>query len=103
MKYKKIPFKEYKPSLISKTKTCFFCGRTTQLEVHHIYSGAFRNKSSYWGCWCYLCKEHHTGVNGVHNNGRMMNNLRALCQREFEKEYPHESFLKIFGRNYYEE
>jgi len=100
MKYKKLKLTEYTPSLLSNEKKCYFCGSTHNLECHHIFGGANRNKSSAYGCWVWLCKEHHTGNSGVHLNYELQRKLRENCQREFEKIYPYLDFMAIFGKNY---
>lgn len=97
---KKLQFKDYAPSLLSTIKQCYLCGSTHNIQVHHIYSGANRNKSSKYGCWVYLCRECHTGTNGVHLNYDKMLKLRKECQRAFEERYKDLEFIKIFGRNY---
>lgn len=89
-------------SLIQEEKHCLVCGKTYHLHRHHIYFGAFRDKSEKWGCWCYLCVDHHTGKYGVHSaNGKELNyTLKRVCQRAFVQKYGLDTFMKEFGRNY---
>lgn len=70
------------------------------MEIHHIIGGAFRNKSTKYGLVVALCRECHTGQNGVHLNREKMDFLRREAQLAFEKEHPDLDWLKIFGRNY---
>lgn len=78
------------------------CGTTQNLQKHHIYFGAYRDKSERWGCWCWLCAEHHTGSHGVHSAyGEKLNyTLKRVCQRAFVEKYSFDTFMKVFGRNY---
>lgn len=87
-------------SLISTEKKCWVCGTTQGLHKHHIFPGALRNASEKWGCWVYLCGWHHNLSNeGVHFDRRLDNDLRRVCQRKFEEQYGHETFMKVFHRN----
>ena len=91
----------FKTSIVDKgVKRCYLCGSTHSLEVHHIFGGANRKKSTDYGLVVYLCKECHTGSNGVHNNADKMKELRKKGQEAFENEYPQLDFVKIFHRNY---
>jgi len=77
------------------------CGSHRWIEIHHIYSGAFRNKSMKYGLVVPLCHYcHNEPPNGVHHNRKNMDYLRKLGQEAFEKKYPELDFMKIFGRNY---
>lgn len=89
-------------SLLQENRECYVCGQTYHLHRHHIYFGAFRDKSEKWGCWCYLCVDHHTGRHGVHSaNGKELNyKLKKECQRAFVGKYDFETFMKEFRKNY---
>lgn len=89
-------------SIISNEKVCFRCGTTQNLHCHHIFSGAFRQKSDKYGLWVYLCVEHHTGDSGVHSVKGIpySNYLRKIAQERFEMIYDHETFMKEFKRNW---
>lgn len=72
------------------------------LEEHHVMFGtADRKISDDYGLTVMLCPEHHrTGEQAVHRS-RMTNMLlRAMAQEAFEKEYSHEKWMELFGRNY---
>lgn len=89
-------------SILSNERECLVCGAPYHLHKHHIFYGtANRKLSEKYGCWCYLCARHHNMSNqGVHSNKVLDNKLKQEAQRAFEKAYPNEDFLSIFGRNY---
>ena len=89
-------------SLLSNEKACFRCGTPYNLHVHHIYAGSLRSKSDKYGCWCYLCFNHHVGNEGVHTTKgtRYWNYLKKVCQSEFEVAYGKDLFMKEFKRNW---
>ncbi len=90
-------------SIVSKEKRCIFCDTTKDLHRHHIFFGNGRRKlSEKYGCWCFLCGNHHNMTNmSVHMNKFMDLSLKKLCQDEWEKYYgTREDFIRIFGRNY---
>lgn len=88
-------------SLISDDKQCWIC-ENREVEKHHIYGGPNRNLSEKYGCFVYLCHNHHTGTNeGVHFNHDLDLLLKMTTQREWEKRYGNrEDFIKTFGRSY---
>ena len=88
-------------SIISNDKKCYICGSSRWLELHHIYGGANRNKSTKYGLVVYLCHHcHNEPPLGVHHNKKRMNWLRQQGQLAFRKHYPNKDFLAEFGRNY---
>ena len=91
-------------SLLSKVKSCYLCGRPTT-EKHHVFFGtANRKKSEKWGCWVYLCPEHHRlGKNAVHLNSRVDKLLKVLTQEAFEEKHGIEKFMEVFKKNYKED
>lgn len=90
----------YRKSIISTYNQCFLCGSTRHIEIHHIFSGVNRKKSTKYGLVVPLCDKCHRGTNGVHNNYEKMLYLRKIGQQLFNKYYPNESFIAIFGKNY---
>ena len=93
-----------KSILTSNLNRCYMCGSTRWIEIHHIYSGAYRNKSTEYGLivpLCHFC--HNEPPNGVHYNRKNMDYLREQGQLAFEREYPNLDFMKIFNRNYKQE
>lgn len=91
-------------SIISNERQCLFCGKTYNLHRHHIYYGtANRRLSEKYGCWCFLCAEHHNMSNkGVHFNRILDDKLKAYCQQILEQEHgwTKDKMIEIFGRNY---
>lgn len=87
-------------SIMQTEKECYICGRTEPLHKHHIYMGANRRLSEKYGCWVWLCPEHHTGNTGVHNNRNLDLMLKKLCQTEFEKEHCRAGFYAVFGKSF---
>lgn len=88
-------------SIIQTDKKCFVCGSRTVHLHHTLYGTANRKKSDEWGCWCYLCPNHHTGKEGVHNGNKVLDTyLKQYTQRKFEELYGHDQFIKVFRKNY---
>lgn len=89
-------------SIIQENKECWVCGTTQDIHEHHIlYGTANRRLSEKYGLKVWLCGKHHNLSNeGVHFNKELDRRLKVLAQKRFEEEYPNESFLRIFGRNY---
>lgn len=74
------------------------------LESHHIFMGnPNRKNSERYGLKVWLCKEHHTGNSGVHQDIKLDWRLKRIAQMEFEKRYDRNIFMAIFGRNYLED
>lgn len=74
-------------------------------EHHAIYGWANRRLSEKWGLKLYLCveKHHEYGKMAVHQNKDIRQMICAEAQECFERHYPNESFLQIFGKNWKEE
>lgn len=70
------------------------------MELHHVFGGPNRDKSTKYGLVVWLCRSCHTGQNGVHSDRKKMDSLRELAERAFKRKYPDEDFLKIFHRDY---
>ena len=88
-------------SIITKVMNrCYLCHSYKNIEIHHIYSGCYRKKSTRYGLVVPLCHECHQGTNGVHFNRQKMDYLRVIGQLKFEEVYPDLDFLKVFGRDY---
>ena len=80
---------------------CFLCGNYYDLELHHIMHGtANRRLSTRYGLTCLLCRTHHTGQFGVHNNACLNLALQQTAQRAFEQTYSHKEWMDIFKKNY---
>lgn len=93
---------KYTPSIITEDmEHCFLCGSTRWIEVHHIFSGAFRKKSTEYGLVVPLCHWcHNEAPNGVHQNYERRLYLKQVGQTIFMQKYPNLDFIKLFGRNY---
>ncbi len=90
-------------SILQNNKSCYVCGTTLNLHLHHIYYGtANRKLSDADGCVVYLCATHHTGAQGVHFNRKLDLYLKCKCEKEYLNKYNKtvEDFLKRYGRNY---
>lgn len=90
-------------SIIQEEKECYICFCQNNLERHHIFGASNRKHSEKYGLTVYLCKKHHTGKNGVHNNKQMALAIKRVGQRAFEKRHSREEFMQIFRRNYLED
>lgn len=88
-------------SILQDEKECYICGSTVWLERHHIYFSFNRKKSEQNGFVVYLCHRHHNEPpDGVHFNLDVDNELKQICQAEYEKTHSHQEFMKLIGRNY---
>ena len=58
-------------------------------------SGANRDKSTKYGLVVYLCKECHTGTNGVHTDYAKMEALGKIAQTQFMLIYPNYNWLGV--------
>ena len=88
-------------------RRCFLCGRngaSDPLERHHIFGGAYRNKSEKYGLVVDLCGEkcHRNGGNAVHRNGNQMRLLRRYGQLKAMREqgWTEDDFRREFGKSY---
>lgn len=89
-----------------RSEGCWLCGNPL-VEQHHVYGGVGRRQvSDREGCTVFLCREHHQGMRGVHQDARLMEWLRQDCQRRWEEreglegEEAHEAFRAVFGSSY---
>ena len=91
-------------SIMHSTKRCIVCGRTDGLERHHVFFGnPRRGLSEEYGCWCWLCHEHHQGTLGVHGKqGHELDQaLKEYAQTMWETEYgTRDDFIRIFRKSY---
>ena len=87
-------------SIVQKDERCFFCGRTTDLQTHHIFPAANRKWSDKYGLTIRVCPECHIGKDGVQYNRKKADSVKRLGQIAFEARHSHEEFMAIFGKNY---
>lgn len=88
-------------SIVQEDMTCcYVCGRYGT-EIHHIFFGtANRKLSDQYGCVIGLCREHHRGNKGVHQNRELDLKIKRVGQKAFMEHYPEADFLAVFGRYY---
>ena len=81
---------------------CFFCGRQTGLERHHVFGGvANRPLSERFGLWIYCCDFcHRDPKNGVQYNKEKNQSLKRLAQIAFEARHSHDEWMETFRKNY---
>lgn len=87
-------------SIIQKTKECFVCKTTQNLERHHVLTGCRRQIAEELGLTVWLCHEHHTGIQGVHFNKDFMLELKQLAQTIAMEEYGDKVWYERVGKNY---
>lgn len=74
------------------------------VEIHHVFYGNKRKKSTEDGLVVPLCAEHHRGTYGVH--GKEGHNLdlkyKKLAEQKWLNYYNKtiEDFIKRYGKNY---
>ena len=76
---------------------------TLDLHRHHIFYGtANKTISEKYGCWCYLCANHHDmSKEGVHFNKPFDIMLKKYCQEKWEeKNGDRKQFINTFGKSY---
>ena len=88
-------------SILQDEKRCWFCGRQTGLECHHIFGGvANRRISEQYGLKVWLCHDHHTGVNGAQYNPELNRQLKMEAQIAIEMTHTHDDWMRIIRKNY---
>lgn len=84
-----------------QTDCCYVCGTTFNLHRHHIFEGRNRQQSEKYNMTIKLCGYHHNLSNdGIHFNKELDRSVKRMAQEEFEKQFSHEEFMKVIGRNY---
>ena len=88
-------------SIIQKDRECFFCGRMTGLERHHIFGGmANRKISEKYGLTVYLCHECHTGTEGAQYDKTRNLELKRKAQEAFQNIYGRRLWMTLIKKNY---
>lgn len=88
-------------SIIKNDRECYLCGKTVNLERHHIFGGVANRKiSEQLGLWVYLCHDCHTGKNGAQYDKETNLRLKRDAQRAFEKTHTRDEWMKCIGKNY---
>ena len=82
---------------------CMVC-ESPYVEIHHCIKGtANRKVADRYGLFVPLCRNHHTGDNGVHlaKNKNFDIFLMQKAQQKFEEVHgTREDFIKAFGKSY---
>lgn len=91
-------------------RECWLCGRRgaqDPLDRHHIFGGAYRDKSERYGLAVMLCHNrcHIFGANAVHRDTETMQVLHEYGQRKAMEEqgWDTDRFRLEFGKNYLED
>jgi hypothetical protein len=87
-------------SIIQKGDECYFCGSSENLEIHHVFGGATRDRSETYGLTVKVCRKCHDELHFSKDSRKMMDSLRAEAQRKFEEAHTHEEFMALFHRNW---
>ena len=86
---------------LQNSKECYVTQRTDGYKDFISFTHWNRKKSDKYGLTVWLRPEYHTGEYGVHSGNKTLDlELKQLAQREFEKVYGHDEWMKVFGRNY---
>lgn len=88
-------------SILNNLDKCYFCGTKAQC-IHEVFFGTSNRKKSIENGFCIgLCNKHHNmSNNSVHFNKKMDLELKQLYQKEFEKKYTRDEFIKLIGKSY---
>ena len=89
-------------------RTCYLCGKNGScdpLDKHHLFGGAYRDKSERDGLYVYLCHHdcHIFGEEAAHRNGETMQKLHEYGEMLWLEDHPDctiEDFIMEYGRNY---
>lgn len=75
---------------------CFICGAYPD-HAHHCLHGSYKKLADRYKMLVPLC---HICHSNLHDHGFKDKYLQQLAQVEFEKHFPDENFLRLFGRNF---
>ena len=91
-------------SIIDNSNSCYICGKTADLEVHHcIFGTGKRKKADEDGLTVKLCHTCHQAIHSPTNNfdRTIQESLKKVAQRRWEDKYGSRAdFVKRYGRNY---
>lgn len=77
---------------------CYICTSRGPLETHHLLHGtANRKQADKYGLTVHLCHRCHMRL---HDKGEHDRALQRIAQDTFEKNFGHEEWMRIFGKNY---
>lgn len=73
---------------------CYYCGKQNiKLDLHEVYGGSNRIRSIKNGLVIPLCRK-------CHSNEVTINKLRIELQKQYEKIYNRDKFIKLIGKSY---
>lgn len=79
-----------------KMGKCEYCGKySKQLDPHEVFGGSNRKRSIKNKFIKLLCRE-------CHSNEKIINELKIITQKEYEKNHTREDFIKAIGKSYLE-
>lgn len=79
---------------------CYICGRYCYTQEHHMMHGtANRRNAEHFGLKVHLCPTCHHRAHCNPESG-FDQVLKKVAQREFEQQWGHEEWMKVFGKNY---
>ena len=88
-------------SVIKNDRECYLCGKTVNLERHHIFAGVANRKiSETYGLWVYLCHDCHTGDKGAQYDKEKNLKLKQDAQIAFQDIYGRQMWMKLIRKNY---
>ncbi|MEF9968410.1 MAG: hypothetical protein RR766_07825, partial [Longicatena sp.] len=84
-------------SILQNEKVCYRTGSTLNLHKHHVFGGAFRNKSEKYGLYIYLRSDwHNMTPYAIHIDKKFDLIVKQIAQRKFEEIYGHDKFMEVF-------
>lgn len=92
----------YSNSFFDSEPYCIYCHtQSGKIDRHEIFHGPYRDKSKRYGCWCYLCHEHHMMLH-CGELPELDIKLKTECQAMAMRYYGWntDKFISIFGKNY---
>ena len=88
-------------SIVQTERECYFCGKTVNLEKHHIFAGVANRKiSETYGLWVYLCHDCHTGNNGAQYDKEKNLKLKQDAQRAYQSYFNKQQWMRLIRKNY---
>ena len=82
-------------------KGCYLCGKTVDLECHHVFGGvANRRISEKYGLKVWLCAGCHRGTDGAQYNKEINVRLKQEAQKAFVNEHGLKMWMDLFRKNY---
>jgi len=80
---------------------CLITGSPHNLHKHHVFGGAYRQKSERYKFYIYLIGElHNLTSEGVHFDREFDLALKRKHQQQFEYSHTREEFIAEFGMSY---